>query len=123
MEESGSSEIIEICREADELALSIICLPEMTSTLCRLVREKKLQEADYRITHIELLRDLDDVSICDITPTVMSHTLRCIENNPLRAMDAIHLGCALAYEPDLFVSSDQRQVLAAKNEGLDVKDI
>ncbi len=42
--ETGSQQVVEICQKADALALSIICLPEMISTLCRLVREGKLSE-------------------------------------------------------------------------------
>ncbi len=36
-------------------------------------------------------------------------------------MDALHLGCALLVKPDLFVSSDRRQIEAAEREGLMVE--
>jgi hypothetical protein len=38
-------------------------------------------------------------------------------------MDALHLGCALIVEPDLFVSSDHRQLEAARREGLKVMEV
>jgi hypothetical protein len=53
-----------------------------------------------------------------MTPEVVARTIKCLENDPLRAMDALHLGCALVVEPDLFVSSDHRQIQAAGKEGL-----
>lgn len=46
--------------------------------------------------------------------------IRCLEQYPLRTLDALHIGTALAYQPDLFVSADRRQVEAAKREGLAV---
>jgi len=45
--ESGSQEVIEICQQADELAMSIIGPAEVISTLCRLVREGALSAGEY----------------------------------------------------------------------------
>ncbi len=61
--------------------------------------------------------------MCDLTPAVLEHTLKCLEYNPMRARDAIHVGSALVYRPDLFVSADQRQLRAAKKEGLRIEDL
>ncbi|MEK8015920.1 MAG: type II toxin-antitoxin system VapC family toxin [Candidatus Parabeggiatoa sp.] len=118
--ETGSEQVVEICQKADALALSIICLPEIISTLCRLVREGKLSEEKYDQLKTAMLTDLEDVEICDITPDVMLRVISCLENNTLRAMDAIHLGSALAYGADQFVSSDQKQIQAAHAVGLTV---
>ena len=38
--EPGSEKVMALCQEADALFVSVICLPELISTLCRLVREK-----------------------------------------------------------------------------------
>jgi predicted nucleic acid-binding protein len=38
-------------------------------------------------------------------------------------MDALHIGCALEWEAELFVSSDKRQILAAKKAGLKVVSV
>ncbi|MFZ2444866.1 MAG: type II toxin-antitoxin system VapC family toxin [Syntrophobacteraceae bacterium] len=118
--EQGSGKVLEICAQAGHLALSIICLPEMFSTLNRLVREGRLSDSDYRELKRMILDDLADVDICEITPEVITQTIRCLETHPLRAMDAIHLGCALAIKPDLFLSGDHRQLEAARKEGLSV---
>lgn len=108
--------------QADSLVLCVICLPEMISTLNRLVRENKLSVDDYQKTRDLILREIEDVEICCVTPDVVTQTMRCLENNALRAMDALHLGCALIVEPDLFVSSDHRQLEAAQREGLEVME-
>jgi len=121
--ESGSERVIEICQQADELAISIIAPPEVISTLCRLVREGTLSIEEYERTKIQFLTDLENVIICDITSEVMMQTTRFLEKYTLRAMDAIHLGCALCYASDLFVSSDHRQVQAALGMELEVVEI
>jgi uncharacterized protein len=118
LEEPGSDEVIEICRKAEHLILCVICLPEMISTLNRLVREGKLRADDYQKTRDLILMEIEDAEVCYLTPEVVTRAIRCLEHNALRAMDALHLGCALVLEPDLFVSSDHRQIGAAKTEGL-----
>jgi len=95
----------------------------MISTLNRLVREGKLSRGDYRNTRDLILKEIGDAEICYITPDVVTRTIRCLERNALRAMDALHLGCALVVEPHLFVSSDQRQIEAGKREGLKVMEV
>ncbi|MCU0587829.1 MAG: type II toxin-antitoxin system VapC family toxin [Syntrophobacteraceae bacterium] len=122
IEEPGTDKVVEICMQADSLVLCVICLPEMISTLSRLVRENKLSGDDYQKTRDLILREIEDVEICHLTPDVVTQTMRCLENNALRAMDALHLGCALIVEPDLFVSSDHRQLEAARSEGLEVME-
>jgi predicted nucleic acid-binding protein len=123
IEEPGSEGVLEICMEAEHLVLSLIYLPEMISTLNRLVREGKLSGDQYRQIKALILDDFEDVEVCDITTEVIKQTIGCLENNPLRAMDALHLGCALVVKPDLFVSSDRRQIEAAKREGLQAVEI
>lgn len=98
--------------------MSLICLPEMIFTLNRLVREGKLSGDQYHQIKDLILDDFEDVEVCDITMEVIKQTIGCLEKNPLRAMDALHLGCALVVRPDLFVSSDRRQIEAAIQEGL-----
>lgn len=123
IQEPGTDKVIEICRQAEHLVLCVICLPEMVSTLNRLVREGKLSRGEYRMTRDRILEEIADAEICYITPDVVTRTIRCLELNALRAMDALHLGCALVVEPHLFVSSDQRQIEAAKREGLKVMEV
>ncbi len=123
IEEPGTEQVFEICDRAEQLALCVICLPEVISTLSRLVREGKLQSADYHKLREIMFKEIEDAEICYVTPAVITRTIRCLENNVLGAMDALHLGCALVVEPDLFVSSDQRQIEAAGSEGLKVIEV
>lgn len=123
IEEPGTHKVLEICRHADNLVLGVICFPEMISMLIRLVRENRLSADDYQKARDLMLREIEDVEICYVTPAVVTQTMRCLEKNILRAMDALHLGCALIVEPDIFVSSDHRQLEAAGREGLKIVEV
>lgn len=121
--EKGSGEVAALCQKADNLCVSIICLPELMSTLSRLFREKRLSQLDYRRLKRQAVADLDDVDVCQITPEVLEALIPLLENHPLRAMDGLHVGCALVLGPDLFVSADHRQLLAARKAGLKVANV
>lgn len=121
--EQGSDKVLALCQDADSLVVSVICLPEFISTLSRLVRERKLGKAEYRKLKGDALADLADVDICQITSEVLASVVSLLESHPLRAMDALHVACALAVEPDKFVSADHRQLLAARKAGLKTVDV
>ena len=121
--EHGSDKVMALCQQADSLVVSVICLPELISTLSRLVREKKLAKADYRRLKRDAMSDLADVDICQITSGIMVSVISLLESHPLRAMDALHVACALAVEPDIFVAADHRQLSAARKAGLKIVDV
>lgn len=121
--EQGTDKVMALCQQADSLVVSVICLPELISTLSRLVREKKLSKADYRKLKGDTVADLADVDVCQITSGIMDSVILLLESHPLRAMDAIHLACALAVDPDTFVSADHRQLWAAQKVGLKIVDV
>jgi predicted nucleic acid-binding protein len=121
IQESGSDLAIEWCERADELALAAIAIPEMISAFCRLRREEKISEHQYRQTKSVLLLDIEDIAVCDLTPQVIRFAVDALESNALRGMDAIHVGCALAWRADLFLTSDRRQWEAARSAGLSVE--
>jgi predicted nucleic acid-binding protein len=53
----------------------------------------------------------------------LKYTTELLEENVLRSLDAIHIACALEWQSELFVSSDERQVTAAIKFGLQVEFI
>ena len=121
--EQGSDQVLAVCQQADSLVVSVICLPELISTLSRLVREKKLASAAYRKLKGDMIADLADVDICQITREGLVSVVSLLEVHPLRAMDGLHVACALACAPDAFVSADHRQLSAARKAGLSVIDV
>jgi len=121
--EQGSDKVTELCQQADNLVVSVIYLPELISTLSRLLREKKLSKADYRKLKEDAMADLADIETSQITPEVLVSVVSLLESNQLRAMDALHVACALAVGPDIFVSADHRQLAAAQKVGLRIVDV
>jgi predicted nucleic acid-binding protein len=120
VDEAGTPEVLAWCDQATELALSVIAVPELISAFRRLMREGRLDDAQYRQLKADLMADIADALICDTTPHVVQKAVTALEAHPLRALDAIHVGAALACSADAFISADGRQCIAARHFGLQV---
>jgi len=123
VEEPGSEQVRSLCSTADALGVSVLVVPELISTLCRLVREGRLSPENYQSLKSAVQTDLADADLCDLSQDTFDQALRCLERHPLRALDALHVGSALVYQPDIFVYADRRQIEAADREGLAVLDL
>ncbi|MBI5329619.1 MAG: type II toxin-antitoxin system VapC family toxin [Betaproteobacteria bacterium] len=121
--EPGTDAVLEWCDRATEIGLSGIALPEIVSAFCRLRREERITDSQYRQLKTLLLADIEDAAICDLTPRVLADAVSSLENNALRGMDAIHIGSAMALQADVFVSADKRQREAATRAGLRVESV
>ena len=121
VEEIGSQLVDDICLNAKEVSLSVICAPEIISALNRRVREKSLSLQDYFTIKQHLSDDVRDAVIVNLLPEVIVTSTKLLEASPLRAMDALHVACALVWDAELFVSSDKQQITAAKKAGLKIK--
>jgi uncharacterized protein len=119
--ETGTDTVLNWCDQATEIGLSAIALPEIVSAFCRLRREDKIDETQYRQLKALLLADIEDVAICDLTPAVLAQSIKSLEASLLRGMDAIHIGSAVVLKADVFISADQRQREAAVRAGLQVE--
>jgi hypothetical protein len=118
VQEVGSEELVLFLKDASELAFSVILVPEIISSLNRRLREHALTVSDYRAVKKQLMDDVSDATVLQITPSVVSRSVKLLESNALRALDSLHVACALEWKADLFVTSDRRQFVAAKNSGL-----
>ena len=118
IDESGSGEVESMCARAAELGLSALCVPEIVSALRRRLRDRALTQAQYNDAKRRLLADIRDADIIGLTPSVIGSAIMVIETSPVRAMDALHVACALEWGAELFVSSDNRQLIAARRAGL-----
>ena len=123
VEENGSAEVDVVCGATTELALSVLCVPEIISALNRRLREKNLSRQDYLAAKSRLSADVADAVVIQLTSAVVARAIFILETNPLRAMDALHVACALEWGAELFVSSDERQLKAARKSGLAVRAI
>ncbi len=118
VEEPGSKAVDLLCQNATEVALSVLCVPEIISALIRRVREGLLTHREYADAKESLSLDIRDAAIVNLVPQVVSTCTKVLEASPVRAADALHVACALEWEAELFVSADKRQISAAKKAGL-----
>jgi len=118
IEELGSDKVEALCISATELGLSVLCVPELISALNRRLREHQLTQSQYKEAKRRLLLDVRDADIIALTTSVVGSAIQVIEASPVRAMDALHVACALEWDAELFASADAQQLTAARRAGL-----
>ena len=123
VEEEGSGTVEQLCGEATALALSVICVPEIISALNRRVREGSLLQNQYQEAKACLSAEVADATIVNLVPAVVADAIRVLETNAVRAMDALHIACALQWNAELFVTSDEQQLSAAKKAKLRTRKV
>ena len=123
VEETGSEIVEEICGDATELGLSVLSVPEIISVLNRRHRERTLTPGQYNMIKHHLIEDVRDADIINLTVAVIGSSINILEASPVRTLDALHIACALEWKAELFVSSDKRQLAAAKRAGLLIKEV
>jgi len=123
VQEPGSAEVEDTLMATSELGLCVICVPEIASALNRLRRENALTVTGYRQARAALVADTREATILHLTPSVITRAVVLLETNVLRAMDSLHVACAIEWGADLFVSSDRRQFAAAEKAGLPARFI
>lgn len=121
IDEPGTDKVLAWCDKASEISLSGIALPEIISAFCRLRRETKITGVQYSQLKSLLIADIEDITLCNLTPAVLAQTVLCLEQNVLRGMDAMHIGSAAVLKADVFVSADKRQCEAAMQAGLRIE--
>ena len=118
IEEYGSDKLDDMLQRTTELGLCVILVPEILSALNRRLREGSVSGKDYRQAKRGLLNDVRDATVLQLTPAVVANSIDLQEKNAMRAMDALHVACALEWKADLFVTSGKRQFNAAVNAGI-----
>jgi uncharacterized protein len=119
-------------RSGNEIFLSALAGPEVTASLARAVRGRRVTA--------RLLRPLlgafkshlaNRYQVIELDGAIMSESMRLAETHGLRGADAVHLAAALAVDrrrradsapSRTFVSADREQQAAARLEGLTVDD-
>ena len=123
VEETGSQFVDDLCYNATEVSVSVICVPEIISALNRRLREKTLSYQEYVIIKHHLSIDVRDATIVNLIPDVIVTSIKLLESSSLRTLDALHVACAIISGAELFVSSDKRQLTVAKKAGLKIKAV
>lgn len=121
--EPGSEQVEAILHQATSLGVSVIIVPEIVSALNRRTREKLLTTPDYALIKQQLVEDVTDAEMIQLSSPVLARSIKLLEQHQLRGMDSLHIACAIEWKADIFVSSDRRQLAAAGEEGLAVKEV
>lgn len=123
IQEAGTERVMSLCRDADEIFLSFLCFLEITSAFNRQIREGKIPKKHYLNLKSNLAADLEQATIFGFSPAVFQKTVYCLEQTPMKTLDAIQLATALESGCDLFVTADERQSRNAKSFKLNVESI
>mgnify|MGYP001603729939 CR=1 FL=1 len=123
VEEAGSDRVQDILSSATSLTISVLCISEITSALCRRRRERKLSQQQYMSAKQALFADIEDMSIVNLTDQVIIRAVEILEKWPLRSSDSIHVASAAEWSAQLFVSADERQCAAARAYALQVEEL
>ena len=110
--EGGTERVYQFLQDASQLALCVLLVPEIVSGLNRRLREQVISPDDNPFD--KKTANQCDTLLLQITP--ISRKIKLLENNATRAMDALHVACAMEWQAKL--SADRRQVAAAKDAGL-----
>jgi predicted nucleic acid-binding protein len=123
VQEPDSDRVEAILSSASAMGVSVICLSEVVSALCRRRRENELTRQQYLEAKRGLFSDIEDASVVGITDQVIARAVELLERWPLRSADSLHVACAAEWSAQLFVSADNRQCSAARAYGLRVEEL
>jgi hypothetical protein len=120
--EKGDKNLANVLATAHAVLVSVLAEPEAISAMNRLRRERKMTDAQYAQVKTRLSEDLQTFDVIELDRGILDHAVRLLEQHPLRAADALHLASAQSASADLFVTSDQPQLAAARTLGLKALD-
>ena len=121
--EAGRNRVLALFASASELLVAAHCKTEVASALLRRRREGSLPVAEFDRAWDAAQSDVADMTLVPLDAHVERFAFAAMERNPLRAMDALHIGSALSARVDLFVTSDRKQAVAARAMGLQTEYI
>ena len=116
--EAGRDRVLSLFEAASELLVAAHCKTEVASALLRRRRDGSLPAPEFDRAWAAAQRDVADMTLVPLDAHVERFAFAAMEQGPLRGMDALHVGSALASRVDLFVTADRRQAQVARGMGL-----
>ncbi|MDP3606360.1 MAG: type II toxin-antitoxin system VapC family toxin [Polaromonas sp.] len=116
--ETGRERVLSLFEAATELLVAAHCKTEIASALLRRRREGSLPASEFDRAWAAAQGDVADMTLVPLDAHVERFAFAAMEQGPLRGMDALHVGSALASRVDLFVTADRRQAQVARSMGL-----
>ena len=116
--EAGRNRVLALFASATELLVAAHCKTELASALLRRRREGSLPVAEFDRAWNAAQSDVADMTLVAVDARVERFAFAAMEQGPLRGMDALHVGSAMAARVDLFVTADKRQAQVARAMGV-----
>jgi predicted nucleic acid-binding protein len=116
--EAGRDRVLMLFEAASELLVAAHCKTEVASALLRRRRDGSLPAPEFDRAWAAAQCDVADMTLVPLDAHVERFAFAAMEQGPLRGMDALHVGSALASRVDLFVTADRRQAQVARGMGL-----
>ena len=116
--EAGRNRVLALFASASELLVAAHCKTEVASALLRRRREGSLPVAEFDRAWDAAQSDVADMTLVPLDARVERFAFAAMEQGPLRGMDALHVGSAIAARVDLFVTADKRQAQVARAMGV-----
>lgn len=123
IEEPGSEAVERELAGATSVGVTVTLVPEVISAFSRLRRSNVWSPAEYRRMKAFLMEDVAHIDIVQLHDEVVAGAVGLLEQNDLRAADAVHVAAALAWRTDRFVSADRSQLQAAAGQGLETVEV
>lgn len=118
--DAETEHVAEQCAEADEVLYSILAPLEVLDAFSRFKKDGSLSKQQYAALKERVADHAARATVIGITPPVLARSISFVEWGGLTPTQALHVGCALASRPDLFLSADQQQCHRAAGMGLAV---
>jgi hypothetical protein len=116
--EAGRNRVLALFASASELLVAAHCKTEVASALLRRRREGSLPAPEFDRAWNAAQSDVADMTLVPLDARVERFAFAAMEQGPLRGMDALHVGSAIAARVDLFVTADKRQAQVARAMGI-----
>ena len=116
--EAGHNRVLALFASASELLVAAHCKTEIASALLRRRREGSLPAAEFDRAWGAAQSDVADMTLVPLDARVERFAFAAMKQGPMRGMDALHVGSAMAARVDLFVTADKRQAQVARAMGV-----
>lgn len=122
--EKGTIEVRRLLRKYRILSSSVMPI-ELLSALTRRHGQKELSGPDYTAILSRMKQDRAFWELIELTPAVLARAEETVLRLKVRTLDAIHVASAAMFRDSTgrslpFITSDERQVAAAEECGLEV---
>ncbi len=116
--ERGREQVLLFFERAKAVVVAAHGLTEIASAFHRQRHDGLLSDGNYDVMMQRVQQEFAEFEVMTLDRRVEAFAIAAMRRARLRAMDALHVGTAMASGVDLFVTADRRQADAAKAVGL-----